>query len=590
MSSFKSIPELILNTYYQYQDSCSFASVGESISQKLSITTFFHECCRLSKQLKSVGVKNGDCVALMGPGSSDWLCSDLAIQLCGAITIPIFPQLSHEIFEYEIKHSEAKVIICLDQQSLNTVENFDTLFEHIITKEISDILKNSISFTESLVEKPTEDNLIDYAKSCIQEIKPDDTLTIIYTSGSTGYPKGVELTHRNILTQVAAAAQRFHLEAKHDVVLSCLPMAHIFEKMVMYFYLSRGLPIHFVEDINQVAGAMQQVKPTIITLVPRLLEKVKAKMEEKIMTSSGIKHKLGTWALNMAKNNDFTINKPLLHPIADAIIFKKFRAAFGGKIEKAISGGAALNKDVNLFFNNIGVPVYQGYGLTETSPVICANYPGNNKLGTVGKLFPDIEVKIDPENQEICTRGPHLMRSYYKNSEATNDTIKDGWLHTGDCGSIDNEGYLSITGRIKEMFKTSNGKYVCPVPIEQKLSECNIVDMSMVIADGRSFCSALIFIDRLSLENTHQIKLDQDIPKTLMDDFKIKVQKHIDQLNPNLNHWENIYRFQIIPDRISIESGELTPTMKIKRHFIQKKYEALIDQLYADPQHNAEKS
>jgi len=576
------LPEILRGAYQNFSSTSNFSIPVNGIEETESITELYPSICHLSEQLQKRGVQRGDKIALISSGSPDWIRCDIAIQLCGAVTVPLFPDLSEDIFKYEIEHAECKAIICLSKNSHAITRKNQDLVSFTILSSNDEIKEHSFDYESIINEKFNSEEALKHGDKAIEALNENDLVTIIYTSGSTGYPKGVELTHKNLCFQICQTQKRFPLVADKDIILSCLPLAHIFEKMVIYFYISCGVHIHFVDNINKVGEYLKSVKPSVITLVPRLLEKVYAKMYEKISESPPLKKALGLWAFNMAKNNDFSENKPILYPLANKLVLSKLQLAFGGNVRLALSGGAALNKNLNIFFNNIGIPLFQGYGLTESSPVICANYPNHHKTGTVGKVFPNIDLRIDEGTNEICSRGDHIMQGYHKDPDSTSATVIDGWLHTGDCGEVDSEGYLTITGRIKEIVKTSNGKYVSPVPIEQQLCSSPLIDMAMVVAEARKFCSCLIFLDPTTLDHykeKNKITLsNDDLIKS--EKFTTEIQAHIDHCNTKLSHWENIQKFCIIPNTISIQSGELTPTMKIKRHFIEKKYKDQIENIY----------
>jgi long-chain acyl-CoA synthetase len=579
------LPGLLREAYLEENNQLAFSIPENGKIIKESIKEFYPSTCHLSRALQQKGIKKGDKIALMGAGCPDWIKCDIAIQMCGAITVPFFPELSNEIFEYEIEHSESKAIICLNEDGIKGILEHKHLFSFILLKNNPQCDETSLEFEQFLNQPFEKSEVLDYANHSIEKINENDLFTIIYTSGSTGYPKGVELSHKNLIFQIEQTQQRFPLDQNKDIILSCLPTAHIFERMVVYFYISCGVKINFVDDINKISEYLNIVKPTIITLVPRLLEKVYAKIIEKIDDGSFIQKLIGQWAISMANHNDFSIYKPFMSGLAEKLVFHKLKKIFGGNIRLAFSGGAPLSKDLNIFFNNIGVPVFQGYGLTETSPVICANSPECNKVGTVGKKYPDVQLRINPETNEICTKGEHTMQGYHKEKEATSETIIDGWVHTGDCGTIDNEGFLTITGRIKEIVKTSNGKYVNPIFMEQKLSRHPLIDLAMVLAENKKFCSCVLFLDHIKLKEfmkNHQI--NQSVEELANSDFFIdRIQRHVDFCNRKLNHWEQIQKFHIIPTEVSIKTGELTPTMKLKRHFVEKKYRKIIEMMYNEP-------
>jgi long-chain acyl-CoA synthetase len=414
-------------------------------------------------------------------------------------------------------------------------------------------------------------------------INEQDTATLIYTSGSTGTPKGVILTHRNLVTQVLGAVKRFPLDPKSDVILSCLPLAHVFERMVAYYYLYSGCPLYFAEEIKKVGDNLRELHPTVITMVPRLLEKVHAKFQANLELAKGFKKTIGMKAWERAHTKEPGSKPAFMDKIYDALVYKKMREGLGGRLRLVISGSAPLDPGLAAFLLNIGIPIYEGYGLTEASPVIACNYPGHRKLGTVGLVFVGVEVKI-ADDGEILARGPNIMKGYHNKPNETAEVIdKMGWLHTGDLGHIDNEGFIKITGRKKELFKTANGKYVAPVPIEAAIAANKLADMVMVVAEGKPFTTCLIFPD---FENLKVVKqelgaegaengafLDSDAAKAY-------VQKTLDEVNAKLNHWEQVQKFRIIKTPISIDTGELTPTMKIRRHVVMEKCRAEIESMY----------
>lgn len=532
---------------------------------------------KLSGLLASRGVGAKHTVGLIGPSGPNWLMADLGIQKLRAVTVPMFVQLSPEVFRFEIKDAKIEHLILIGDEAAQALDCPELEFKSLILIQC----KKEVAFSNTVVFKGLQDEQAPL-DNAVSAPEPDDLATIIYTSGSTGMPKGVELTHRNLSSQICSCFVRFKLDASKDIVLSCLPLAHIFERMIMYFYICNGLNIYFVRDTNELGEDMKTVRPTIMTIVPRILEKVHAKIKEKIENSSGIKKALGGWAFRLAESNEDTATtKPLAWKIANRLVYKNMKQAFGGRLDKAISGGAALDVNLNHFYVNIGVPVYQGYGLTETAPVLACNFPGNNEPGTVGLPFPGVEVRISEEG-EIIARGPNIMKGYHNRSDATSETIRDGWLHTGDKGTFNEAGRLRITGRIKELFKTSVGKYVSPVPIEQSLNRHPLIDMSMVIAEGRKFVSCLLFPDALKVtefgQNHH---LPDDIKSiTEHEQFTREIDRLIASINENLNDWEKIQKYRCVTDTVSIQGGELTPTMKIKRHNISEKYKLLIDDIY----------
>jgi long-chain acyl-CoA synthetase len=384
--------------------------------------------------------------------------------------------------------------------------------------------------------------------------------TIIYTSGSTGSPKGVMLTHANLVSQLEAIKKLFFLDSEKDKALSFLPLAHVFERMVMYYYLSQGIDVYFNNHIDRIKEHLLYAKPTLMTTVPRLLEKIYKKSMVALEEETFIKRYLGTCALKAATG----FPSLLLRKFFDVLVYKKIRKKFGGNLRMIISGGAALPNDIERFFNNIGMPVYQGYGLTETSPVISVNYPGHNKPGTCGKVLPNVEVKTE-KNKELLVKGPNVMQGYYKARKATKEIFKGEWLRTGDLAEIDSEGYVTLIGRKKESFKTSTGKYVVPTPIEHLVQKSKYVDQCLVIAEGKPFVSCLVFISEEHKDT---------------ENLELLIKQHIKKINNHLDQWEKIYQFIIIKKALSIEEGEITPSMKIRRHAVEEKYKNEIQDLY----------
>ncbi|NQY93922.1 MAG: AMP-binding protein [Campylobacteraceae bacterium] len=416
----------------------------------------------------------------------------------------------------------------------------------------------------------------------INKVKEEDTFSIIYTSGSTGVPKGVELTHLNIISQLHCINEEYHLTTK-DRALSLLPLAHIFERSVMSYYLSQGVSIYFVDELPNVGVLMKEVKPTMMTVVPRLLEKIFNKIKTKISEKKGVSKFIANLAFQRAlkkEENSFGFFDGLY----DKLVYSKFRESFGGELGILVTGGASLNKEIYNFFVNIGLNLYQGYGLTEFSPVICANSPRHHKVGTSGLPFKDVEVKLTAQN-ELLARGKSVMKGYKNQAELTAQAIdQEGWLHTGDLASIDKEGFITIHSRTKELFKTSTGEYVSIVPIEQELSKSRFIDFAAVIANDKQYVTALLFVDNDTYK-LYKEKYHLDDFFTIDDFYNLKqvqkkIKKHINSINKNLNKWERIIHYEIITQTLNIENGELTPSMKICRNVIENKYEERINAMY----------
>lgn len=581
--SIQTLPELILHQLRQPELEVDYVTYCDDQKIFLKRSAFFEKCANLALNLREDGLKAGENIALIGPSGPEWLMVDLAVQACGAVTVPMFANLPASVAKEQIELAKLKKLFWLGGAELENVESFSPLFEKIWSHQKGDSADHHIQL-EPLLSGFSLDSCIEGLQDMCSKLNPQNLATIIFTSGSTSTPKGVMLSQHNLCSQVLAAAMRFKITAGEDRALSCLPLAHVFERMVTYYYLFAGIEIHWVDDLQVIAERMRSSSPTIMTAVPRLLEKVYNAMNAKISSAPFPIHHLGKSALHCATHHTSTNHLPWYHFVYDRIFYKKFRAAFGGNMRLLITGGAALPPHLARFFNHVGIPTYQGYGLSETSPVICANYPGHNRIGTVGQTFPEIEIKINEENQEILSRGPNTMLGYYEQPELTQEVIdSEGWFHTGDQGEIDSEGYLKITGRIKELCKTSNGKYVRPVPIETELTQHEWIDQAMIIADGRSYVTALLGADEKSLPRLkactqiHSDKLEDHLfhPKVTS-----TIQDHIDKVNKTCHPWEQVRKFAWIPQALTPESGELTPTMKIKRHVVQNKYRSLIESLY----------
>lgn len=543
--------------------------------QNISTTDFKNKVICLSLALKDLGIQRGDTVGIFANSSPFWLIFDFAIHEVGAISVPIFANISSINLNFEIKDANIKYMFIDSQERLKDIENEnkDLTF---ITHNFCIKEPNFYNFDEILV---IGKQICDSTGFTPHKAQDDEIFSIIYTSGNTGTPKGVMLTHKNIVSQLHDINSLINLQ-QEEIALSLLPLAHIFERTVMSYYLSRGISIYFVDDIQNVANLLKIVKPTIMTAVPRLLEKIFNKIKNQISQKPLISRLIAGFAFKYALKQDINKNS-ILYKILDKIVYSKLREIFGSRITKLISGGAPLSKDIALFFVNIGVPIYQGYGLTEFSPVISTNYPNSNKVGSCGKIIPSAEVKIT-ENKELLVRGPSVMKGYLNQEELTSKTIdKDGWLHTGDIAHIDSDGYLFISSRVKEIFKTSTGEYVNAISIEQQLSKNKYIEFAIVISQNKKYTTALLFVDKEKYEiekkNNNNLNIEEFYNRT---DIINDISRHIENINKDLNQWEKIVDFKIITNDISIEGGELTPSMKICRNKIEEKYAQLIDSMY----------
>lgn len=546
--------------------------------------------------LASLGVKAEDKVAIISENRPEWVYSDMAILSLGAIDVPLYPSLTAESVEFIINNSESKGIIVSNKFQLNKlmkIKDKCKTIEFIIIlneKDFNPELKNLFTFTQvqELGKKYQKENP-DLLKDSINKVKPEDICTIIYTSGTTGEPKGVVLTHNNILSNVKAALRCFPI-TKDDVFLSFLPLCHIFERMAGYYTaFSSGGTICYAESIETVAQNLIEIKPTIMTTVPRLFERIHSKIIKNVESQPEKKQKIFHWAIEVGKQyvkakkqNKVSLTLAAKHKIADKLVFGKLRARTGGRLRFFISGGAALSKDLGEFFEAVGILILEGYGLTESSPVIAANRVDDYKFGTVGKPFPGVEVKIASDG-EILAKGPNIMQGYYKNPKETEATIKDGWLYTGDIGEFDSEGFLKITDRKKHLFKTSAGKYVAPTPIENLFLASKYIDQFVLIGDRRMFLTALIVPDFEALKeyaDSNNISYQNEMDLTKNEKIYKLLDNELNQMQRTLANYERVRKFALLDRPFTIETGEITPSMKIRRKYIEEKYGELIEKMY----------
>jgi len=523
--------------------------------------------------LKKSGFKKGQRLVNYSYQNPIWLIVDLGTILAGGVSVPIFDNISDEHLGYEIEHSEASFVFVDDKEKERAYQ------DQVKVRKLRKIEKIDFDSIVHLGEQSKNEFKIE---NLIDDLNEDDLATIIYTSGSTGNPKGVMISHKNLVAQIKDTTKSFDIKSDKDVALSFLPMAHIFERMVMLFYMSRGISINFVDDMNCLGNYLKEIRPTLMTSVPRMLEKVFAKIDAGVENGGFLKKFLGRRALKRALTKDVEEKRSFVDVIFDILVYKKFRAALGGRINMIICGGAALSNDIERFYRNIGVNLLCGYGLTEASPVLSVNCKKGYQFASVGKKFDSVDLKLSDDG-ELLAKGDNIMLGYLKNEEETARVMQDGWLLTGDLAVIDNEGFVKIVGRKKELFKTSYGKYVGPVPIEQKimlaLGFCVGV---VVIAEDKKFVSALIFPDFDNLV-TIKKKLNLEIADNEFlnsKDLEEFVSKKVQEVNESLDSWEQIKKFKIIDQEISIDGGEITPSMKLKRTVIEDKFSKEIKEFY----------
>ena len=557
---------------------------------KTSTEEYISKANAVSRALLRMGVKKDDKIAIISTNNrTEWNIMDIGVLQTGAQTIPIYPTISEDDYEYILNHSGAIYCFVSDTEVLRKINLIRNKIPNVLEVYSFNTIEGCKNWDELLKigEDETNQYLVEEQKNKVQT---EDLATIIYTSGTTGKPKGVMLSHRNIVSNVLNSAPRIPFEAGKSRALSFLPICHIFERMILYLYQYYGVSVYFGESIDKISDNIKEVKPTVITAVPRLLEKVYDKIYSKGSELTGIKKKLFFWAIDLGLRyepygaNGFWYEFQL--KIARKLIFSKWKEGLGGNLDLMVSGSAALQTRLARIFAAAEIPVMEGYGLTETSPVISVNDMRNKgfKVGTVGKVIDGVEIKI-AEDGEILCKGPNVMMGYFKDEKLTNDVLENGYFHTGDIGEIDSEGFLKITDRKKEMFKTSGGKYIAPQLIENTMKQSRFIEQIMVIGDGQKMPAAFIqpsfeFIKEWAKIHSIQIGTTNE---EIVSNAKVieRIQEEVDKLNDKFGNWEKIKRFELTPDIWSIEGGQLTPTLKLRRKIIMEKYLDLFHKIYS---------
>ena len=579
--------------YYQLE---KFNSIPDALVtkqngvwNKTSTEEYIAQSNTISRALIKMGIQKNDKIAIISSNNrTEWHIMDIGVLQTGAQTVPIYPTIGEEDYEYILNHSGSSYCFVSDIEVYNKVKNIQANVPAL--KEVYSF--NEIEGCEnwtSLLTLGADTSNQDVVEDRKNNVTTQDLATIIYTSGTTGKPKGVMLSHQNIVSNVLNSAPRIPFEPGKNTALSFLPICHIFERMILYLYQYYGVSVYFGESIEKISDNIKEVRPNVITAVPRLLEKVYDKIYAKGAELTGIKKALFFWAINLGLRyepygaNGFWYEFQL--KIARKLIFSKWKEGLGGNLDLMVSGSAALQPRLTRVFAAAEIPVMEGYGLTETSPVISVNDMRNKgfKIGTVGKLIDGVEVKI-AEDGEILCKGPNVMIGYYKDEEKTKEALANGYFHTGDIGNIDAEGFLKITDRKKEMFKTSGGKYIAPQLIENTMKQSRFIEQIMVIGDGEKMPAAFIqpsFEFIKEWEKLHGIevgKTNQEIisnPKVIA-----RIQEEVDHLNAKFGNWEKIKRFELTPDVWSIDGGQLTPTLKLRRKIVLEMYKPLYEKIY----------
>jgi len=554
-----------------------------------STEEYINKANKISRALLRLGVNKKDNIAIISTSNrTEWNIMDIGILQTGAQDVPIYPTISEEEYAYVLNHSESIYCFVSDKEVLDKVNRIKNQVPSLKEVYSFDDIEGAKSWKE-LLELGEDDSNQKEVEDIKSQISEDDLATIIYTSGTTGKPKGVMLSHKNIVSNAVNSATRLPLEEKESVAISFLPVCHIYERMLLYMYQYTGVSIYFAESIDKISENLKEVKPDVMSAVPRLLEKVYDKIIAKGTALEGIKKKLFYWAVELGLEwepygqNGWWYETKL--KLARKLIFSKWQEALGGNLGVIASGSAALQPRLARVFNAAGIGVMEGYGLTETSPVIAVNDMRNKgfKVGTVGKPLPETEVKI-AEDGEILIKGPQVMIGYYKDQEKTDEVLKNNYFHTGDIGEVDNEGFLKITDRKKEMFKTSGGKYVAPQMIENTMKQSRFIEQIMVIGEGQKMPAALIQPNFEFIEDWASRK-NIDIgssPEELCNSNEVinRIQREVDFYNERFGKWERVKKFELTPDVWSVDDNHLTPTMKMKRKIIKEKYLDLYNKIY----------
>ncbi len=584
-----------ISRVHQRPDTLNYKSGGRWVS--ISADQMLSRVKHIAGGLYSLGVRHGDRVAILSESRAEWTLTDAGCLFAGAIDVPIYPTLMPLQVRYILKDAGARVLVIQNEDKFLQIREILAdcpSVEHLVfIDKPSTEISESISLDElegmGRAHEAQQPELID---SLAHQINSDDLATIIYTSGTTGEPKGVMLTHSNLVSNLIDSSSHLSF-AKDDSALSVLPLSHVLERLAMYMYLYHGMAVYYGESLEMIGPNLREVKPTIFVGVPRIFEKIFARVKEKTAEKGRLNTAILNWAITLGKEHaKLSVSHqkiPALlafkHKLADKLIFSKLRLALGGRIRLLISGGAALPEELGYVYIGAGLPIVQGYGLTETSPVITAGVVEDNRVGTVGKAIRNVEVRIAADG-EIETRGPNVMRGYYNKPAETEAVMTtDGWFKTGDIGTIDQDGFLSITDRKKELFKTSGGKYIAPQLIEQMIKGSRFVNQVVLIGNGRKFPAALIVPAWDSIEAYAQLKgVTAGSRAELCRNPRIidLFERQIAGLTPDLANYERVKKVALIPDELTISGGELTPTMKVKRRVIDEKYRDIIDALYQD--------
>jgi len=596
----RTLADLPFHVMGRFQNATVVGSARGGTVRSVTGKEFFEGVRDLSLGLSALGMEAGERVAIIAESRPEWLSIDLAILAAGAVSVPVYPTLAAAQIRYILQDSAAAIAVVstrLQLEKIQAIRHQLPALEAIVVMDATaagntpSVLSLAEATERGHARMVGEWGVAKQFRDVARAIRPDQLATIVYTSGTTGEPKGVMLTHGALVSNVFAAGQVFGL-SESDVSLSFLPLSHTFERVVSWIYLVAGVHVVFAESFDTVGRDIGLARPTVVTGVPRVYEKLYARIMENGANAPGMQSTLFRWAVGAGiKKSRATLRGRSAGPLdrlqarlADALVLQKVRERLGGRMRYLVSGSAPLGTDIAEFFGALGLPIIEGYGLTETPAALTVNQPDAPRVGTVGKALPGIELRI-AEDGEILARGPNVMTGYYNKPEATADVLKDGWFHTGDIGTIDPDGYLSITDRKKDLLVTSGGKKIAPQPIEATLKRSPLVAEAILLGERRKFAAALLIPDFPALERRLQaLGRPPGAREELVTraDVVSLYQEVVDALNRELSQFERIKRIAILPAEFTIESGELTPTLKVKRKVVEERWRDAIEALYKE--------
>jgi long-chain acyl-CoA synthetase len=592
--SYRTLPARFLKAVDEHASPRAQMVRGAERWEAISSHEFLRRVAGLADAFVELGVKSGDRVGVFAPNCPEWHTADFAISGSGGVTVPVYFNESPERMTYILNHCGAQVLFVAGAAQLEKfIKVRDKLkdVQQVIVSGAGETLPTDFLRYETLIATSGAAEIAAY-RTRVAKVVPEQLASLIYTSGTTGEPKGVMLTHTNFSSNVTDSCPELNLEPAMDLAVSFLPLAHVYGRMLDYVYIFSGCPVAYVDVVENVAQALLEVRPTILAAVPRFFEKIYARLMEQGSKQQGTKRKLFAWAMKVARESarwrcreaKAGLGLQLQWAIADRLVYSKVRKGTGGQLRIVMSGGAPLSKELAEFFWAIGIPIYQGYGLTETSPVLTSNYP-KNRPGSSGRPITNVKIRI-AEDGEILAKGPCIMQGYFKSPDATSEVLsEDGWFKTGDIGYLDKDSYLFITDRKKDLLKTAAGKFVAPQPIENTLKTGSYILNAMVVGDQRKFIVALIVLNPVTVSAKlaeEGLKFSSPAELAAHPRAYALIENEVKRLTSHLAQYEGIKRFALLADDFTFDSGSLTFTMKLKRRVVEEQYRKLIDKLYAD--------